>query len=378
MRIRSTGILLIALAALIGAAPARADEADNFTCRARLTRDALAPLDDEVNVRIQAALVRANHAGPGRCDAACLRRLLQRSVGGSERHPMTFIPHATVTRLIKARPDIDRCRLAFRDSIYGARAYDQPWLWPVNRRIIFLADSILVAGHVVGLDKIDHFIREGLVHWRAVSLEGGDIASSIERELGSLRGPLRWTERGVKGLALTGVLSYADLAAGYFGFRFWRDLLSPDGAGSFIVFDAPEARWAQRRSFSFADYVNHAWDESVNCSTFHPALAREVAEALRARDLACPAVPHRRLAGLPDAPLYVNPALLVAEPDDSVFRVSERIRGRGLGRLRSGRRSRFSVYFRGLRKGLGAHRRGHTGWRRGDRVRSRAAGGHRG
>jgi hypothetical protein len=308
---RHVAVALIALVALAFATPglARADEADNFTCRARLTRDSLASLDGWVNARIAEAIEHANQRGLGRCDAACLRRGLQASVGRSVPQA-TMVPHSNFVRWIKAQKDIDRCHLTFSDTIYGAKRYDRPWLFPFHGRIIFVADSIRLSGHVVGIDKIDHFIREGLVHWRTASRPGGEIAASIAHELGPPRRQFRWTEYGLKGMSLTGVLAYADLAAGYFGYRFWNDLLSIEGPESFVAYDVSGARFVQRRPFTFAAYVNDAWDESINCSTFHPTLAGEVAAALRDRSMTCPSGNVRALAALPDAALYVNPAQL--------------------------------------------------------------------
>jgi putative sterol carrier protein len=43
-----------------------------------------------------------------------------------------------------------------------------------------VADSILLSGRVVGTDKIDHFIREGLEHW-FVRVTRGDVAVSHRR-----------------------------------------------------------------------------------------------------------------------------------------------------------------------------------------------------
>jgi hypothetical protein len=69
---------------------------------------------------------------------------------------VTLIPHSRLAAWIGRQPDIDRCRLRFSESIYGARPYNQPWLVPFTGRIIFLADSFRLSGRVVGLDKIDH------------------------------------------------------------------------------------------------------------------------------------------------------------------------------------------------------------------------------
>ena len=292
---------------------ARADETDNFTCRNRLSRDSLGTLDALMNARIREAIDRANRREGGNCDASCLLRELRERIGGSYPSPVTLIPHSRFARWINEQPDVERCHLKFRESIYGAKPYDQPWLFPFTGRVIFVADSILLSGRVVGIDKINHFIREGLAHWRAIDRRSGDIRSVLKRELGPPRRQFRWTEYGLKGMSTTGVLAYADLAAGYFGYRFWSDLLSLDRPESFVAYDAMGQRFTQQRAFSFAAYVNDAWDEGINCSTLHPTLAREVATALRHRSMTCPVNDCQALAGLPEARLYVNPACLPEE-----------------------------------------------------------------
>jgi hypothetical protein len=150
-------------------------------------------------------------------------RELQAEIGGAYRHPLTGIPHSRFERWIGERTDVDRCRIGFRDSIYGARPYNQPWLFPFTGRIILIADSIRVHGRLIGVDKINHFIREGLSHWKAAGEPGGNIATVMRNELGSPGRQFRWNEYGLKGWSLTGVLAYSDLAASYSGYRFWSD-----------------------------------------------------------------------------------------------------------------------------------------------------------
>lgn len=300
---RSALVFVFSAACLIPAAAVWADETDNFTCRARLTRDASAAIDGWMNAAIHRAVDRAN--GARHCGAECLRQALTREVGRNARQPPTFIPHSALARWIEREPGIERCRLRFSDSIYGARAYNQPWLFPVNGRIIFLADSIRLSGTVIGVDKINHFLREGLAHWRAAE-QGRDIETIMADELGLTGGPLRMTERGLRGMALTGVLAYADLAASYSGFRFWHDLLQTEDAQSYVQWDEADDRFVQVRTFTFADYVTDAWDESVNRSAFARGLAAQV--ATRIANL--PSADDRcaYLATLPEASLYVNPA----------------------------------------------------------------------
>jgi hypothetical protein len=305
-------IVALALGAPAGA---HADETDNFTCRGRVAIDAQPVLDGWVNARIDGALARANGRGTLACDTACLVAELQREVGGSTPHPLTLIPHSRFERWLDGQRSIDRCHLAFGDTIYGARPYNQPWLFPFLGRTIFVSDSILLSGRIVGLDKINHFVREGLAHWRYVDRGTGDIAASVAREWGPPHRQFAWTEYGLKGLSLPGVLSYADVAAGYSGYRFWSRLLAIDAPDSYVVIDRRAGRYAQRRAFRFDEYVNDAWDEAINLSEFQAGLAREVEAALRARALSAPVIDCGHLAALPDARLYVNPSCLHGPPE---------------------------------------------------------------
>ena len=305
-------IAVVVLSSLM-AREVTADETDNFTCRSRPMRDALEQLDRLMNARIREAVARANQRAGPRCDDACLERVageeLRDAIGSSYRPLPTLIPHSRFMKSVSDLADLDRCHLRFNETIYGARAYNRPWMYPFYGRIIFVADSIRLADRIVGLDKLNHFVREGLVHWRAVNENGGTIASDIARELGSPTQHTAWTEQGLKGMALTGVLAYADLAASYSGFRFWSDLLAVGRPESFVVLDRTTGRLRQGRPFTFATYVNDAWDETINRSKLDAKLRQEVEEAIRRRGLN-PRGDCRHLAALPDARLYVNPECL--------------------------------------------------------------------
>ena len=228
-----------------------------------------------------------------------------------------------IAREAGRHPDVDRCQLAFGESIYGARPYHRPWLLPFTGRIIWLADSIRLSDRLVGLDKINHFLREGLAHWRA-ERSGDDVAEIMSHELGRPDRRWRMTEYGLKGRALTGVLAYADLAASYGGLGFWRDLLSIDRAGAFVGVETRSGRWVERRAFTWAAYVNDAWDEAINCSAMQPALWKDVRPALDRLALRCPVIDCRGLSRLPDAELYVNPTCLAAAPRTAVGTVAYR------------------------------------------------------
>jgi hypothetical protein len=290
------------------AARSVASETDNFTCRSRPLQDALVQLDALVNAEIGGAIERANDKRY--CDAACLARELRQGVGANVRNPWTGIGSARLARRVERDRGIDRCHLKFEESVYGARPYNRPWMVVFTGRIMFLADTIRLDGRIVGIDKINHFIREGLAHWRDVHERGESVERVLARELGANGWQLRMNEHGLKGMTLTGVLSYADLAASYSGFNFWNELLAIDSPESFVVYDGPTGRFSQRRAFTFADYVTDAWDEGINRSVFHPDLAQQVAAALRNRSMDRPIADCEPLSRLPQARLYLNPACL--------------------------------------------------------------------
>jgi hypothetical protein len=304
--LRARVVIGIVVVSISFAARAFANETDNFTCRRQSLQDSMVALDALVNAKIREAVERAN-GRDGKCDAACLARELRKRIAANVRNPWTGIPHARLADVLEKDPRFDRCHLKFKESIYGARPYNQPWLFPFNGRIIFLDDSIRLAGRIVGIDKINHFIREGLEHWRAVHEEGEGIESVMMRERGTQGWQLRMNEQGLRGMTLTGVLSYADLAASYSGFRFWKDVLSIDSPESFVTYDADTGRFQQRRDFSFIAYVNDAWDEGINRSVFHPTLAKQVATALRNVSMDGLISNCQLLTALPQAHLYVNP-----------------------------------------------------------------------
>jgi hypothetical protein len=300
----ATAVFVMTLAV---AARSFASETDNFTCRSRPLQDALVRLDALINGEISEAIERANDSR--KCDAACLARKLQDGIGANVRNPWTGIGSARLARQVERDPGIDRCHLKFKESVYGARPYNRPWMVVLTGRIMFLADTIRLDGRIVGIDKINHFIREGLAHWRDVYEKGEGIERVLARELGVKGWQLRMNEHGLKGMTLTGVLSYADLAASYSGYTFWNELLAIDSPGSFVVYDRPSGHFRQRRAFTFADYVNDAWDEGINRSVFHPDLAKQVTTALRDRSLDHP-IDCQPLSHLPQANLYLNPACL--------------------------------------------------------------------
>ena len=82
-----------------------------------------------------------------------------------------------------------------------------------------LGKLILVNGEYISGDKFSHFFNVGWSYYKEVYQKGKPIKET-----------LMWgqkTEKGIWGLAITGVYSNAHLAANYDGMRFWSTLQTP-------------------------------------------------------------------------------------------------------------------------------------------------------
>ena len=240
-----------------------------------------------MNAKIHEAVGRANARGA--CDASCLVRELQKSVGANVRNPLTGIGHARLAGMVENAPGIDRCHLKFKESIYGARPYNQPWLFVFNGRIMFLSDSIRLAGRVVGTDKINHFIREVLRTGAPFMRMASGIESVMAHELGAPGWQLRLNEERTQG-------HDADRSAVVRGsgrelFRIPILVGPPDARHAGLVHHTlmrPPAGLLSGGRFPSSRHVNDAWDETINRSAFHPVLAKQVATALRDRSMDAP------------------------------------------------------------------------------------------
>lgn len=87
-------------------------------------------------------------------------------------------------------------------------------------------------------------------------------------------------EDGWWGSLGTGVKSYGDIAANIEGYHFWSELTE----GSDPYFRCESGRWKLVRGFSWAKYINAAWDEGINCNEYSNSKNQR---ALQTRNL-CP------------------------------------------------------------------------------------------
>lgn len=274
------------LAVLLGLEPpARGYEVDNFTGRESLTRDSSVMMDRKVNLILDKAAREANRESPAHCNRVILRREILRWVRPD---PVSFLElWATFT------DDVQQVRIGAGESVYaGASISEAPAIWFAG-----IGRSVRVGSHIVGTDKIGHFFMQGFDYFRQRE-EGASLESVLREGHG---------EDGWWGLPMTGVKSYADMAANFQGYTFWTRLY--EGAEPYFRCEQGQG-WVRKRDFAWKDYVSDAWDEAINCSEMKPGLEAKVKRNLAsARVASCPVKPEAciEIAKLEKSEYFVSP-----------------------------------------------------------------------
>jgi hypothetical protein len=100
-------------------------------------------------------------------------------------------------------------------------------------------------------------------------------------------------EGGIWGLGGTGVKSYGDMSANYGGYLFWKDLL--DSKDSYIQCGS-DGVLRQVTKVDVKRYVDDAWDEAINCSSFsRPDIAQKIVTNIKrvSNGMDCPVEPDK-------------------------------------------------------------------------------------
>lgn len=120
----------------------------------------------------------------------------------------------------------------------------------------FLSPLFKVQEHYVGADKFSHFFNEGFQYFKKVLWKGEPLDSAFVYG--------ESMENGLWGKLTMGIYSYADLAANYSGYLFFKNLTQ----GERPYFKCENQNWNRVRNFRFNDYIDASWDERINCNSF--------------------------------------------------------------------------------------------------------------
>lgn len=234
---RSIALICPLICALFS--PALAWETDNVTCRYRQLRDVASDVDKETNKRITEVLKALEAEG---CDQDRLFTALSARIAA---------PWMGNLETWAERAPIDKCVVPVKQSVYrDFTLFESPVATTAG-----INHVININGHHIGVDKLSHFMTEGYDYYKAWKKSGKiEDALAIGKE----------EEEGGYGLSATGIKSYADMAANYHGFLFWKSLT--EGDNPYIVCE--NGKWAKRRPFRWSEFVNASFDESINCNEY--------------------------------------------------------------------------------------------------------------
>lgn len=238
-----------------------ASETDAFTVRYMDIADSTDILDAEMNRRMNLAMDRTNY---NRLESSmsCNTELLYKNLAKQFHRPV----YGKVEGWIKSHKEIPHARVPVRKSIYR----DIPF-WknlPVHAGKMGLGPVIRLNGHLVGNDKIGHFLDEGRHNFHIIHETLADKDNHQDPLAAAVAYGVE-TETGKFGLKATGVYSYADTVANFNGINFWFRILGAPYTGTGeSYFTCDQGTFKRKADFTFREYVDAGWDEGMNCNTY--------------------------------------------------------------------------------------------------------------
>ena len=237
-------------------------EVDSFTLRDPFMQDALQELDAMIQRNFVQALQEANRAHS--CEPKVMKTAFHQTIKG------VFWSLFEVD--IENSEVLDRRTLDRADSIYRDVSL-------VEGSALYLARLgylMRVGDFYIGSDKFGHFLETGYDYSNYSSLDEAVKFGEM-------------TERTYFGLTTTGVYSYGDLASNLDGYAFWNRLTQ---YGKDSYFTCSNRTWTQQNRFTWADYINAAWDEGLNCNYYrNDHITNSVHDRIATLGMTCPVKP---------------------------------------------------------------------------------------
>lgn len=270
---KTTPLVSLFLSALVSLSAFGA-EVDSFTRREVVLSDSLELLNKKSNEFFQKALDEANEK-----KRICHERTLYKSM----RRYFNNQYRGDLGKYIVDAKDFDSNLIPVEETIYQ----DFKWYQSIiqgfwARRVTDpTAPNILVNGVLVGTDKFEHFMGSGFLYYRKNYIKGQGVREAMDIGYSA--------ETGFMGAITTGVKAYGDLAANFNGMRFWNhvlqkydDVLGEEyNIGPYV--ECKNNKWVLVKELNWADYVDHSWDEGLNCSAFPNESIKRLVDARIAR-----------------------------------------------------------------------------------------------
>ncbi len=131
----------------------------------------------------------------------------------------------------------------------------------IYNKIYGLQGAMNLNGHVVGADKLGHFVDQGH-ELMVVLIRAGFNKSGFVNAMKSNN----YKEESYYGLWSSGIKSYGDMAASFSGLKFFYNLLH--GNNPQVTCNTVTGKYKLNYYFDWSDHINDSWDEGINCSFF--------------------------------------------------------------------------------------------------------------
>ncbi|WP_127715994.1 hypothetical protein [Halobacteriovorax sp. HLS] len=234
-----------------------ASEVDSFLKRENKLKDSRDAINEKTHFFLKDSLNRANSKGKG-----CNEKVLYKSLRKNFRNHV----FGQLTPWIIATDEIEKNVGLVRETIYADfRWFEAPIVGLLSK---FISDStghnIRFGQYYVGTDKFEHFLGTGFKYFTKKYKKGWSTEKVLNIGVKA--------EFGFMGATTTGVISYADMVANFNGMRFWNHILSEnedilgEEFGPYV--QCVDNKWVEAKPIDWLNYMDHAWDEGINCSKF--------------------------------------------------------------------------------------------------------------
>jgi len=262
-----------------------ATEIDSFTLRDPHLKDSMSEINSLMNAYIQDSIKDANNWGE--CNEERFIDDLHTRAGGYF--------WSDFENTIGSNKSISWASISLSESIFQ----DFSFFFAPALYLARLGPVLHLGNYYIGTDKLGHFITEGYSYYKILKDKNKTLDDALT--FGEK------TERTHFGMTLTGIYSHADLVANYHGLvGLWQKLIGDGKSRADTYVMCKNKTYYQIKLFDWAEHINAAWDEGINCNAYRNATLEEQAqerikklEQERGVSLTCPIAPDecRKLIG---------------------------------------------------------------------------------
>lgn len=234
-------------------------EVDSFTRREIPLADSLDLINKKSNEFLSKAVNDANER-KGFCQQKDLYKSMRKYFNNQYQ--------GQLGKYIVETEDLDKNLVTIKESIYQDFKWYQSIIQGYWARKVTdpSAANLNVNGVIIGTDKFEHFMGSGYLYYKKNYIKGKGVLEAMEIGFSA--------ETGFMGAITTGVKAYGDLSANFNGMRFWNhvlqnydDVLGKEyNIGPYVVCQGN--KWVQIKDMDWSDYIDHSFDEGLNCSGF--------------------------------------------------------------------------------------------------------------